>query len=293
MALTSTEYDFELDAQRGTRADAQTVLPKLISRLGLVTSDYPMLNLPLPRRDLENLIIHCHLNIRYYQKRLKEENTWRWGYVGATVAIVLTVPFLMKYLSEKSANVVMATTFLSAIYGAHRVATGWFEKRRVSSHFAKASAELKNVLYSFEQHWDEVRLLTFARAREFERELRAVVGRCKAIVDQERIDYYRIVENVPKYEVDTILGTARSAALNYAKTFSQAVVPASADTKQAAAVFTAEIATLKASLADQESCLNQLTANTPEYRTAEEGIREDYALLHDLELRLSSVQART
>ncbi|MEL6135724.1 MAG: hypothetical protein AAFR59_20390, partial [Bacteroidota bacterium] len=111
-------------------------------------------------------VTDVHLNIAWYDKKVKAEKSIRNLYVVITLLLLLVMPVLILMLNALAENIANADTekdpdyliaqiaaLITGVLALHSGIAAWFEQRKVISNFWKASADLKEALYDLEDKW--------------------------------------------------------------------------------------------------------------------------------------------
>jgi hypothetical protein len=240
-------YEFEKTSQEALRDTARATgeTQKLAQRLGLGEGPLPA---ALADR-LTDLIISCHLNIQWYQRKLSGEVNLRRWYFALSLAMLAMIPLVLFVISFWTAHsggnqAIGVTTQLSAILTGllafQRGVSAWLDKRQVVAGYSKACSDLKSVLYTFEQAWDSV-AVDPARYTEFLLAIRAATAKCKDIVRQETDQYFQTL-SYPTIDVGSLLNSSTSDAQSLVRSFT---VPANNAAPASAVSATKQVASAK------------------------------------------------
>ena len=235
-----------------------------LGRLGLVESDVEDF-----KQDLMNFVSLHQANILWYVTRLKKElKNRRWFFISS-VALLALVPIaiiaigaLAAEMSAGSPGTITAqiTAVLTGFIGVHRALSSWMDKRQLIGHFHKASASLKEILYSIEEKWggkakDENSELN----EDFIKDIKQGIESARKIVKKEEEDYFARQESIPSIDLAaaikaagkdaaSLVATHRAPALEkLEKQLSNLVekLKVSQENQEAIMVLNAEINTLK------------------------------------------------
>jgi hypothetical protein len=158
-------YSFETRPTRQTEEAARQMLRTFLLRLGLGETDQARLA-PADRKALLTFTTVCHLNIHWYDRHRKREQHWYWGFALFTALVLVATPLTIfwAHLLDARAQTTQIGVIIAGVLSAHRMLSTMFEKRNLVRHFWRAQADLKTLLYSFEDTW-RGRLVTAAPAQ--------------------------------------------------------------------------------------------------------------------------------
>ncbi len=247
-----------------SRDRAAQELPKFARRLGFSKA--------VPWTAYENrlldLVENLHLNIEWYENKIRKELVLYWFYVGASLLLLLVLPLVLLWLNADQSHPAASTAAaVAGLIAFHRGLSSWLSQRRVLARRAKASSALKELLYSFEHRWDRTFFDSWT-ADAFERDIQDCIDKARAIVRAETETYYAEL-TYPGFDVGSLLGEAGKQAKDLVATFrapeQPAAPPAPADTD--AAMRERELQRLRAEVAQLEA----------ELETARQGPAEEQA----------------
>lgn len=194
----SHRYSFEDKPTRRTRDEAREMLKVFLGRLGLDAKARQRISAE-NERDLLAYTTACHLNISWYDRSRKREQRWYWGFALFTFVLLLATPVaIMGAHSVKStALTAQIGVIIAGVLSAHRMLSTMFEKRNLVRHFWKAQAELKSLLYSFEDRWRDAMVdasqttgESVVLKPEFIEDLRGQIQKARQITQGEQEDYF-------------------------------------------------------------------------------------------------------
>lgn len=118
------------------------------------------------KRLVRAFVVAVHRNTCYYVLKRKEEQARHYRYMIATGALVIAIPIVTALLAliptqVQSMGGIPSGTIISTqiiavmagVFGVHRLYSTWLFRRNSAYAFWQASAQLKTLLYSFEQRW--------------------------------------------------------------------------------------------------------------------------------------------
>ncbi|WP_428265569.1 hypothetical protein [Haliangium sp.] len=154
---------------------------------------------------LTRYVVHVHLNISWYAERLAREKRWRQLYIACSVLLLLIIPALVWLLAHTSSGDSASVTaqisaLITGVLGIHKAMAGWLDKRQLFGHFWRASAELKELLYSLEEEWKGRAVADGALRREFRDALRADIEKARQILHKERQGFYDLYQ-YPSFDI--------------------------------------------------------------------------------------------
>lgn len=205
-----------------TRETAAEVVRVFAKRLGV--PDEVKLDTPL----LE-YVVDVHLNIEWYVKRLAREQMWRRIFIVASILLLPTIPLLIWRLgyidagagagstsstgstSSGNTTAVQITAMITGILAIHKAIAAWLDKRQLFSLFWRASAELKEILYSLEQTWQGQAHIDGELRPEFLEAVNAGIKQARQIIHDERQNFYELYR-YPSFDVFHKLNEAFSQA---------------------------------------------------------------------------------
>jgi hypothetical protein len=157
-------YSFETRPTRQTEEAARQMLRTFLLRLGLGDTDQARLE-PGDQKALLAFTTVCHLNIDWYDRRRKREQHWYRGFALFTALLLMATPLALFWAHQLDAQAQTAQigVIIAGVLSAHRMLSTMFEKRNLVRHFWRAEADLKTLLYSFEDTW-RGRLVATAQA---------------------------------------------------------------------------------------------------------------------------------
>lgn len=204
-------YSFEEWARKESiRAPeiADQTLGAFAERLGIAKTPATLKEL------LREYVIEIHLNIDWYVRRLEHERALQWMFTAFSVVLLIGIPPLIAWLSHRDGTntvwtAAQITAMITGILAIHKTLAAWVDKRQLFGHFWRTSAELKELLYSFEQRWYGKALTGTESSPEFVQALQADVARARQIVRAERQGFYDLFQS-PAFDVFQRLNDALS-----------------------------------------------------------------------------------
>lgn len=213
-------YQFEMWARKEsirTPEYADQALDAFTSRLGIVKTPGSLKEL------LREYVIEVQLNIDWYVRRLERERLMQWMFTGFSVVLLIGIPPLIAWLSHRDDTktvwtAAQITAMITGILAIHKTLAAWVDKRQLFGHFWRTSAELKELLYSFEQRWHGKATSDAKASPEFVQAMQADIARARQIVRQERQGFYDIYQS-PSFDVFQRLNDAFSQSQALAQQF--------------------------------------------------------------------------
>lgn len=204
-------YHFEMRARKESiRAPeyADHALDTFSSRLGIAKTPASLADL------LREYVIEVQLNIDWYVRRLERERFMQWLFTAFSVVLLIGIPPLIAWLSQRDDTktvwtAAQITAMITGILAIHKTLAAWVDKRQLFGHFWRTSAELKELLYSFEQRWHGKALSESEPNPEFVQAVQADIARARQIVRQERQGFYDLFQS-PSFDVFQRLNDAFS-----------------------------------------------------------------------------------
>ncbi|PCK07148.1 MAG: hypothetical protein COA42_15795 [Alteromonadaceae bacterium] len=195
---TNHAYSFEIcDETHRNRKRAQPDFEKLCLRLNLD------MNGPegALKKTLEDLVIHCHLPIKWYhtsiKKRVGEQRFFIWG----SVFLLIALPFLSSHVSAGNATPHIAA-LLAGLLAVYRGISQWMAKSQNVAIFSQARATLKSLLYQFEDKWSDQNVNQ--SLADFDHDLQTLLATCHTVTNKERELYYENM-SLPTFNISTSL----------------------------------------------------------------------------------------
>ncbi|HWN71175.1 MAG TPA: hypothetical protein VNM90_26235 [Haliangium sp.] len=184
-----------------TPEDAEHALVTFAARLGIAESGTVREAL---LDSLRHYVIEVHLNIDWYVRRLERERRMQLLFTAFSVVLLIGIPPLIALLSkidkDTASTAAVITAMITGILAIHKTLAAWLDKRQLFGHFWRTSAELKEVLYSFEQTWADKAVLDGVAQPEFLLAVQTDIGRARQIVRAERQGFYDIYQS-PAFDV--------------------------------------------------------------------------------------------
>jgi hypothetical protein len=195
-------YHFEESARKQsirTPEYADQALAAFTNRLGITGTPATLEDL------LREYVIEVQLNIDWYVRRLERERLMQWMFTAFSVVLLIGIPPLIAWLSHRDDSktvwtAAQLTAMITGILAIHKTLAAWVDKRQLFGHFWRTSAELKELLYSFEQRWYGKATTGAEPNIEFVQALQADIARARQIVRQERQGFYDIYQS-PAFDV--------------------------------------------------------------------------------------------
>jgi hypothetical protein len=201
---TRPSYKFEEMVRKQTvrtPEDAAYALATFATRLGIPESLALREALLDP---LRHYVIEVHLNIDWYVHRLERERRLQLMFTAFSVVLLVGIPPLIALLSkidkDTASTAAVITAMITGILAIHKTLAAWLDKRQLFGHFWRASAELKEVLYSFEQTWVDKTVQGDMAQPEFLQAVQTDIARARQIVRAERQGFYEIYQS-PAFDV--------------------------------------------------------------------------------------------
>ncbi|HVW26450.1 MAG TPA: hypothetical protein VHC69_13875 [Polyangiaceae bacterium] len=259
-------YAFEAESEgvggrppsRRTRHDAEQALAVLRSRLG-VPADAKL------EHDLSRALLRfCTdvvLNIAWYERaRRREESRNRWMTSGmvALMVVALGLLFFTSLLPSLPVGVpapsgmLQLTVFAGGALTVLQVIAALADGKARLAIFWKASADLKELLYGFEQRWCDKAVVATGAAPGFSDAIEEAMRSAHAITRAERLDFFATVRSpsdvvaIATSAADTLRGRAVSSTV------------AAVQHEEAIAEARRELAAARAAVAASEFRMNAL-----------------------------------
>lgn len=201
---TRPSYKFEEMVRKQTvrtPEDAAHALSTFATRLGVPEAPAVREQLLEP---LRHYVIEVHLNIDWYVRRLERERRLQLMFTAFSVVLLVGIPPLIALLSkidkDTASTAAVITAMITGILAIHKTLAAWLDKRQLFGHFWRASAELKEVLYSFEQTWVDKAVQDGVAQPEFLQAVQTDIARARQIVQAERQGFYEIYQS-PAFDV--------------------------------------------------------------------------------------------
>ncbi|MCK4465081.1 MAG: hypothetical protein KAU83_05160 [Bacteroidales bacterium] len=207
-------YIFEKKSRKRSRSkkEAQTELAKFANRLDLKESHYTG-----HKDELLEYVMEHHLNIDWYEERLKKERNYRYIFTTISLALLLLIPIGILYLTQLpgisgSSVAAQITAVLTGLLAVHRSLSSWFSKRQLMGHFWKASADLKESLYSFEERWRGNAVTENNKLKDdFVKGVYNGIDYARKIVKEEKINFFKL-HSLPSIDLGRTLKEATADA---------------------------------------------------------------------------------
>lgn len=204
-------YSFEVWARKESiRAPelADQALGAFTERLGIAKTPATLAEL------LREYVMEIHLNIDWYVRRLERERRMQWVFTVFSVVLLIGIPPLIAWLSHRDDvktvwTAAQITAMITGILAIHKTLAAWVDKRQLFGHFWRTSAELKELLYSFEQRWYGKALSDAGASPEFVQAMHADIARARQLVREERQGFYDLYQS-PAFDVFQRLNDALS-----------------------------------------------------------------------------------
>lgn len=199
MSSGQPRYSFETKPTRQTEQAARAMLRILLARLDVdIGGDSDILD-RIRDDQAETLLTYtrvCHLNIDWYDRQRKREQRWYWSFAAFTALLVVAMPvgILVAHYLESRALTAQVSVIIAGVLSAHRMLSTMLEKRNLVRHFWKAQAELKTLLYSFEDKWRGKALASKTAPPVFSAELmkdvRAQIRQARQVKQREQEEFF-------------------------------------------------------------------------------------------------------
>ena len=149
-----TRYSFETAPTRQTLQRASEMTQKLLLRLGLDASASERIG-DEDHRLLRAFATACHLNIDWYDRHRKRQQRLYLAFGIFTGLLVLAMPGAIFLAHSKASDALAGQigVIITGMLSAHRALSSALEKRNMARHFWKAQADMKSILYAFEDRW--------------------------------------------------------------------------------------------------------------------------------------------
>jgi len=221
-ASSAHAYSFEREkySHRSYLA-AQNAFRIFVERLKLPTAWTQ-----LKEDHLVKYVTDVHLNIAWYDKKVKAEKSIRNLYVAITLALLLVMPILILMLnslaeritetsSEQDPDYLIAqvAALITGVLALHSGIAAWFEQRKVIGNFWKASADLKEALYDLEDKWRQDKSEDWSNEmlEKFEEEISLGIKFAKRVVRKEKETFFKNYKT-PRFDiVSLILNNSKKA----------------------------------------------------------------------------------
>ncbi len=161
-------------------------------------------------RDVKRFIRNTVVNIEWYDQHLMKRRLLEWSFFLGSCVLVVALPPLVSNLESiigaagitTDTTVAQGTTLLAGIFGVHRMVQTWLEKRNMTSIWVKASADLKELLFAFEDRWRDKGFIVYERSGSHEKTsaaklqpmfreaLQTATAEAARIVREEKNKYY-------------------------------------------------------------------------------------------------------
>jgi hypothetical protein len=202
-----------------TPADAEHALSVFAMRLGIPDS---MVVREVLLDPLQHYVIEVHLNIDWYVRRIERERRLQLLFTVFSVVLLIGIPPLIALLSQIGKDALntaaVVTAMITGILAIHKTLAAWLDKRALFGHFWRTSAELKEVLYSFEQTWAGRAVTGQTVQPDFLLAMQSDIARGREIVRAERQGFYEIYQS-PAFDVFQRLNDALSQGQSLAQQF--------------------------------------------------------------------------
>lgn len=241
---------------------------------------------------LRQYVVDVHLNIEWYVRRLRREKVWQRLFVTGSVLLLPGIPVLiwgLSYLSDTAASwsATQVTAVLTGVLAIHKSVAAWLDKRQLFGHFWRASAELKELLYSFELRWRGKAVAGGALRPELCEALLDDLARAREIVREERRGFYELYKS-PSFDVFHKLNEAFTQSQSMTAQFRLpsgedrvALEQAAAERKKRAEEASRRKLEIEAEIEGLERLLEQQEAALPEAGERTRGrIEQSIALLY-------------
>ncbi len=163
--------------------------------------------------ELIDYAVDVHMNIAWYVRRLEREKLWRQVFTISSLALLPLIPALIWLLgaapgeggaltveADSGISAAQLTAMLTGVLAIHKTVAAWLDKRQLFGHFWRASADLKEILYSCEQSWKDEAHADGALRPEFLEALQADLVRVRQILREERQGFYDLYR-YPSFDV--------------------------------------------------------------------------------------------
>lgn len=288
MRRVAPAYDFEDHAYRGLE-DATRYREVFLQRLETT----------LPQdAAIEKLLLDfatdVHLNIAWYKRALRRERRVWHGLLGLTLALIVATP-LGVFLMAKRAEAGVAseiTTVLTGLFALYRVVVAAFDRRERFALFHEAGAELKEILYRFEQDWrGRVVAENFAA---FTAALKKAIADARIVVKQEQKQFFRTFEKQAPLDLGGVFSRSTRDAASLTTTILPRGIESPEDARRGVAEAEARVGALRKLL--QATELEVAAARAKSDKIAEElnvgTLKAVHRSLERAEIELAEAQAR-
>ena len=214
-------YGFELLGKRKdsyrSRGQAAAELGKFLRRIEVNESAVQLT--AESREALLEFISQHNLNIEWYERRLAVERRHRRYFTILSLALLVLIPIFIvvitNFVSGANAGVIVAaiTALLTSLIATQKALGSWLDKRQLITHFWKASAALKDSLYSTQDRWEGNATAGDKLSVEFLDALRAATANARVLAKKEKDDFFTL-SMYPSIDLGSALKEAGATAKN-------------------------------------------------------------------------------
>ncbi|TXG84167.1 MAG: hypothetical protein E6R14_05330 [Thermomicrobiales bacterium] len=164
---------------------------------------------PHVKRAVRAYVTAVHRNISYYVAQRKDEEKRYKDYMYWTVGLVIAIPIatallaliprffdVMQGINTSEVLLTQIIAVMAGVFGVHRLYSTWMFRRNSAHAFWQASAQLKTLLYSFEQHWAQRVLLGTTFDPLFLKALEEGKAAADEVVAKEQDSFFQALGNL-------------------------------------------------------------------------------------------------
>ena len=213
--MAMTDYSFSRNIPPGNEFDSNK--KAFLTRLGIDTTK-------LNERESELIQRFCSenlYNISWYVKRIKRETINRNILFAITILLLVGIPTLLFFTSNKTDDVPRSVTvLLSSILAVHKFISDLMAKRRLRSLFNETAVNLKQILYALHQDFNDRATVSKNTGLgyksgyltiDFVEAISAATFASRKIVDAETQAFFEM-ESTPSYDIGSILKSGSDMA---------------------------------------------------------------------------------
>lgn len=245
--MTETKQKYPFEEHGGHRGDAQArrATDVLLARLGLKPAQVADTE---HERMVRLYVVEVPLNIEWYDEHLRSEQSLHRGFIALTLLMLggitpLVAVLPMFALDDQVAGGTTAaqiTGILAGLLALQRAFGVILDRRKRIALYHEASADLKEMLYSLEEHWRGCAVEADTIAPKLLEAMREDVKAARAIVREERKKNFLAMQSAPSLDLGAIFQRGGSQAKSLAGPATSAARSAARVSPQAARVEAAE-----------------------------------------------------
>jgi hypothetical protein len=183
--------------------------------------------------DLERLLLDYvyenHMAIAYYERALLKRKIFRYSFLTFSILLLFFLPILVAKIPKHFAGgseemTALITAVLTGLIGIQKAIGNWMNQRQLIGIFWKASADLKENVYSLERKWSGNPFYSQKNIRELINDLERGVLRARGVIREEQKEHFATYKAATSVDLGGILSAASGQAGGLWKNFAAKTV---------------------------------------------------------------------